>query len=177
MTKQGQSFIVSHHNIHYEGAYSERRPEWRRLGAVDKCPDLAVVLTGLPVNSVLEVGCGAGPVLADVASQDIGAVHSGVDKAVPQSHRDDEGSAVNLSACDGVKHRFAGRHLDLVFASHGAGHVPDPKGFLREISRLANDCIDLRVLCNLNVRTTRQALQRPLDIGHIRLTSSCQVVH
>ena len=167
MTKQEQPFVVRQHNIHYEGEYSERELEWRRLGAADKSRSLLALLAGRPVKSVLEVGCGTGAVLAAVARQGIGSVHCGADMADPESHRDAEASALDLAVYDGVTLPFADRHFDLVFASHVVEHVPDPRALVREMSRVAKNCIYLEVPCELHVRTTRHALQRTLDIGHI----------
>lgn len=62
-----QSFTLSSHNGHYEGAYSETEMEWRRLCSIDKAHDLKALLAATPVQTVLEVGCGTGAVLAEVA--------------------------------------------------------------------------------------------------------------
>ena len=167
MTSQQQPFVVRQHNVHYEGEYSERELEWRRLGAVDKSRNLSTLLAGRPVKSVLEVGCGTGAVLTAVARQGIGSLHCGVDMADPASHRDAEASGLDLSAYDGVTLPFADRRFDLVFASHVVEHVPDPRGLLREIRRVAKQYIYLEVPCELQLRTTRHSLQRTLDIGHI----------
>jgi len=46
-------------------------------------------------------------------------------------------------------------------------HVPNPRRLLREIARVARRFIYVEVPCELHLRTTRRALQRTLDIGHI----------
>jgi hypothetical protein len=45
--------------------------------------------------------------------------------------------------------------------------VPDERGFLAEIKRVARELIYIEVPCVLVVRADAAALQRTLDIGHI----------
>lgn len=160
-------FLVPQYNAHYEGAYDDRTLLWRRLGAADKANNLAESLDGRTVQRVLEVGCGTGAVIAQVARLGIGKEHVGVDLADPGAHRDSAAASIELRQFDGNRLPFDDGEFDLVFASHVVEHVPEPRAFLAEISRVAKKWIYLEVPCELHVRTSITALQRSLNIGHI----------
>ncbi len=168
-------FRVGEHNVHYEGEYDARMLRWRQLGAADKAANLATLLGTKAANigSVLEVGCGTGDVLAAVKGLGIGNDHRGVDVADPDQHRGnnlsgtDAGGALQLDSYDGVRLPYADNSFDLVFASHVLEHVPDERGFLAELARVAKGPIYLEVPCELNLRTSEANMQTTLDIGHI----------
>lgn len=168
-------FRVSEHNAHYEGEYDARMLCWRQLGAADKAANLATLLGTKAANigSVLEVGCGTGDVLAAVKALGIGNDHRGVDVADPEAHRGNNLSgayatgALQLDSFDGVRLPYADNSFDLVFASHVLEHVPDERGFLVELARVAKGPIYLEVPCELNLRTSEANMQTTLDIGHI----------
>lgn len=160
-------FSVRPHNAHYEGEYSDRELAWRRVCAIDKARNLRTLLAGQAVGSVLEVGCGTGAVLAEVARAKVGSRHVGVDMADPSVHLDEGARTFDIQAYDGAHLPFASASFDLVYCSHVIEHVPDPRGLLAEIRRVARGLIYLEVPCELHMRTTRKALQRTLDIGHI----------
>jgi SAM-dependent methyltransferase len=162
-----QPFSVRPHNAHYEGEYSDAELAWRRVCAIDKARNLKTLLGARPVASVLEVGCGTGAVLAAVARAGVGTRHVGVDMADPTVHLDDEARTLDIQPYDGARLPFADASFDLVYCSHVIEHVPDPRGLLAEIRRVARSVIYLEVPCELHVRATRDSLQRTLDIGHI----------
>lgn len=160
-------FTISPHNAHYEGEYSTKEYEWRRICAADKASNLASLLGARSVASVLEVGCGTGAVLAAVARLGVGTRHVGVDMADPSVHLDDGARAFDIQAYDGVRLPFEDASFDLVYSSHVVEHVPNPRGLLAEIRRVARGAIYLEVPCELHVRASHASLQRTLDIGHI----------
>lgn len=160
-------FTISPHNVHYEGEYSATEHEWRRICAADKANNLAALLGARPVASVLEVGCGTGAVLAAVARLGVGTRHVGVDIADPTVHLDAAARDFDIQVYDGVRLPFEAASFDLVYSSHVIEHVPNPRGLLAEIRRVARGAIYLEVPCELHVRATRDSLQRTLDIGHI----------
>lgn len=168
-------FRVGKHNAHYEGEYDARMLCWRQLGAADKAANLASLLgsKAADIDTVLEVGCGTGDVLAAVKELGIGKDHRGVDLADPGAHRGnnlsgaDAAGALQLDSFDGVHLPYADNSFDLVFASHVLEHVPDERGFLFELARVAKGPIYLEVPCELNLRTSEANMQTTLDIGHI----------
>lgn len=160
-------FRVPDYNKHYEGAYDERGLLWRRLGAIDKADNIAFLLAGNKVDSVLEFGCGTGAVLSQVAKIGVGVHHVGVDLADPSQHRDANAASLDLRQIDAGNLPFADRSFDLVYASHVIEHVPDPRAALCEIARVARKWVYVEVPCELHLRSNHLDLQRTLDIGHI----------
>ena len=155
------------HNSHYEGAYDDNELRWRRICAIDKVENLQTLMRGAPVQSVLEVGCGTGAVLAEAARRNIGQRHTGIDMADPRDHLDSGAAALQILQYDGLSIPFPPESFDLVYASHVVEHVPDPRGLLSEIRRVSRKLIYIEVPCELHIRTTHRALQSTVDIGHI----------
>lgn len=162
-----EPFKVGAHNSHYEGAYDARELTWLQVCAVEKARNVGTLLGGRPVASVLEVGCGSGVVLAEVAKLGIGSHHVGIDMVDPRAHPAPGTDALELLAYDGEHLPYEDDSFDLVIASHVVEHVPDPRGFLREVARVCKGWVYLEVPCELNVRASRAALQKTLEIGHI----------
>ena len=160
-------FDVPSHNSYYEGEYSEKELRWRRVCALDKARNLQRLLGPRAVDSVLEVGCGTGAVLAEVARRGIGKRHQGVDMADPGVHLDPDAAGLQIAQYDGAVLPFADASFDLVFASHVLEHVPDPRSLLREMKRVSRQFIYIEVPCELHLRSSRDSLQRTLEIGHI----------
>lgn len=160
-------FVAGPLNAHYDGAYSDTELRWRRLGAIDKASNLAALLGAEAIESVLEVGCGTGSVLAAVKRAGIGSTHVGIDVSDPSAHRDPGTEDLDLRQFDGARLPFADNSFDLVYSSHVLEHVPDERGFLAEIHRVAKRTIYIEVPCDITVRASQEALQKGLNIGHI----------
>lgn len=155
------------HNAHYEGDYSEEAMRWRRVCGADKAENLTSILGNEPVETVLEVGCGTGCVLAELRKKGIGSTHIGVDLADPAAHRDENAHGLTLLNYDGVRLPFDDDSFDLVYASHVLEHVPDERAFVRELARVSRKYVYLEVPCELTLRTSESTLQHTLNIGHI----------
>ncbi|MTV14337.1 MULTISPECIES: class I SAM-dependent methyltransferase [Bradyrhizobium] len=165
-------FCVGQHNAHYEGVYSARERDWRRVCAVDKADHIAGLLgaAAARVGNVLEVGCGTGAVLARLSAIGIGRDFTGIDVIDPATNLEIDGAAsapFRWSSYDGTTIPFADGSFDLVYASHVLEHVPEPRTFLHELARVARTFVYVEVPCELHARTNRRALQSTLDIGHI----------
>lgn len=162
-------FVVNPHNETYDGDFSQREVAWLRAGAPDKAEHIQRLLAGTAVGSVLEVGCGTGAVLAELVRRNIGQQHVGIDMTNPHDHLDPAALTAGLEFLqyDGSRIPFPDRHFDLVYATHVVEHVPDPRGFLAELKRVAKRFVFTEVPCELHWRASRDALQRTLAIGHI----------
>lgn len=162
-----QPFNPPAYNKHYEGSYTTKAVEWRRICAIDKASNIKALLGSEPVESVLEIGCGTGAVLSEVRKRGIGTNHRGIDLADPNQHLDPGAHELNLLEYDGAAIPFANASFDLVYASHVVEHVLEPRGFLKEITRVAKRLIYLEIPCELHARTRHSDMQTTLDIGHI----------
>lgn len=162
-----KNFDVKPFNSHFEGAYSDTELKWLRTCAVDKVNNLQALMEGNNPTSVLEVGCGSAVVLAEVARRRIGTSHVGIDLVDPRVHLDAGAANLKVLPYDGTVIPFPARAFDLVYASHVVEHVPEPRGFLTEIARVAKKFVYVEVPCELTFRTTHEALQTSLNIGHI----------
>ena len=98
-----QPFKILPFNQHCEGEYSDREIEWRRVCAIDKVSNIVALLGGQQVQSVLEVGCGTGAVLAELKKRGIGTNHQGIDIAEPGEHTDANAKNLSLAEYDGEK--------------------------------------------------------------------------
>jgi SAM-dependent methyltransferase len=163
-----QPFKTSPFNEHCAGIYNrEREIEWRRIGAIDKVSNIQSLLRTEKVQSVLEVGCGTGAVLSELARRGIGTSHKGIDLTTPGTHVDPASKDLSLSEYDGTNIPFPDGTYDFVYASHVVEHVLNPRGFILEISRVAKRLVYLEVPCELHARTRHSDMQTSLDTGHI----------
>jgi len=160
-------FETPQFNLHYEGTYSDKEIDWRRVCAIDKVANIQALLRTDKVQSILEVGCGTGAILAELVKRGIGTSHKGVDIAAPGIHVDPGATNLSLLEYDGETIPFPDDSFDFVYASHVIEHVLNPRGFLAEISRVAKRLIYLEVPCELHARTTHWDMQNTLNIGHI----------
>ncbi len=154
-------------NQHYDGAYSDEAIAWRHLCAVDKVSNIQALLGAENVESVLEIGCGTGAVLSELRNRGIGTRHHGIDLSEPDTHVDPGARDLSLLEYDGETIPFPNGSFDFAYASHVVEHVLNPRGFIREISRVAKRLVYLEVPCELHARTKHSDMQTTLNIGHI----------
>jgi SAM-dependent methyltransferase len=162
-----EPFDIRPLNRHYEGGYSETELRWRRLGAKDKANNLQRLLGTRSVGTVLEVGCGTGAVLAEVARRGIGTEHVGIDLADPTRHTDPAAVGLDLRRYDGFRLPFPDASFDMVFASHVVEHVPNPRSFLAELKRVSSKLVFVEVPCEIGLPRNRRTFQAALNTGHI----------
>ena len=107
-------FAAPQFNKHYDGTYSDRELEWRRIGAIDKVSNIQELLRMEKVQSVLDVGCGTGSVLAEIVNRGIGTSHKGIDLTAPGVHVDPGAKNLSLQEYDGEKIPFPDNSFDFV---------------------------------------------------------------
>lgn len=141
---------------------------WRELGARTKAAH-AVALCGTP-RSVVEIGCGEGALLAELARAWPQATFDGFElsepaielaraRGIPRARRLEAFDGAHVPAADGA--------YELAVLSHVLEHVPDPAPLLAEAARVAR-----RVLVEVPLEGNRSA-RRPAKraeaerIGHL----------
>jgi SAM-dependent methyltransferase len=161
----------------YEAAYSQggaegqRYARWRALGAVGKA-DHVLALCGqarVEPSSTLEVGCGDGALLAELARRGFGGRLAGVETApaaVEIARRRPEIDQVQLYDGSRLPHGDAGYELGIL--SHVLEHVPDPPALLAETARVCRAVV-LEVPLEDNVSARRASRRATAQaVGHLQ---------
>ncbi len=160
----------------YDRAYSASGPEgdryarWRRLGAIGKADHVIALCrrAGIAPRSTLDVGCGDGAVLGELAARGFGGELHGAEISAPAAS-----IAASRPAVDSVV-RFDGLELPLATASHDLGvlshvleHAPDPSALLTEVARVCRAVVvEVPLEANLSARRpAKRAHSR--QIGHL----------
>jgi SAM-dependent methyltransferase len=156
----------------YSRSYDESMNRWRTLGAIDKARNLSQITGDVPkpVRRVLEVGCGNGAVLRELAAEGFGSDLVGIEIGTARSKEEKtkiNGATLHIHGYDGTRIPYDDGSFDLVYATHVLEHVLDERGFLSELRRVSRGLVYLEVPCELGLRTSRRSLQKTLDIGHI----------
>ena len=163
----------------YESAYTVADPaeaarlgRWRALGARSKA-DHAVALcerAGLRTETLVEIGCGDGSLLAELSARGLAPVLDGFelspkaagfarDRAIPGAGRIEAFDGLHVPADDGA--------YDLAVLSHVLEHVPDPLPLLTEAARVASNVL-VEVPLEANRSAARPAKRaEAARIGHV----------
>jgi len=153
------------------GAAADRYGRWRALGAIGKADHVVALCAraGVLPERTLEVGCGDGSLLDELARRGIGGRLEGLEISA---------AAVEIAAARGGVDGAAlydGAHIpapdlayDLGIVSHVLEHVPDPAALLAETAR-ACACVVVEVPLEANLSAGR-ASKRGLsgEVGHLQ---------
>jgi SAM-dependent methyltransferase len=132
----------------YTDAYSQADADaaqgygdWRALGARTKADHVEALLAkaGLWPGHVVEIGGGAGSLVAELAARGVAPRFDGFDLSEPAIDiaRDHEIAGASFAAFDGECVPAADGAYDLAVLSHVLEHVPDPAALLAEAARVA----------------------------------------
>jgi len=144
--------------------------KWREVGARSKADHVCRLLRGIPApRTIVEVGCGEGAVLAELARRGVGETRTGIDISA---------SAIKVAAgrpeitrarvFDGLHIDAADQHYDLAVCTHVLEHLADPGALLAEIERVARAVVvEVPLERNLSARRpSARALSE--ESGHVQ---------
>jgi SAM-dependent methyltransferase len=161
----------------YDAAYSEnpdnaqRYSRWRALGAVGKACHVIELCGRVHISpaSTLEVGCGDGALLCELARRAFGGRLHGVEisqAAVEIARRRTRIESVSLY--DGSHLPAADGAHDLGVLSHVLEHVEDPAALLAETARVcAAVVVEVPLEANWSARR-RGKRRHALEVGHLQ---------
>lgn len=165
----------------YERAYSHQGPQadtyarWRALGAVGKADHVVALCRAAAETpgSTLDVGCGDGALLAELARRGFGGRRAGVEIAEPAAAiaREALGAAAEIGLFDGSRLPFGDGEFELGVLSHVLEHVPDPAALLAETARVCRTVV-FEVPLEANRSAARPAKRaHAAEIGHLHTLS------
>ncbi|MGY4411663.1 ubiquinone/menaquinone biosynthesis C-methylase UbiE [Bradyrhizobium sp. LB7.1] len=136
----------------YSREYDASMMEWRRLGSIDKAANVVASLAAgqdaQSVDEVLEVGCGTGDVLYQLAAKNIANRYVGIeigDVRAQSAQAHNTYNDVQIHSYDGKTIPYPDEHFDLVYATHVLEHVIDERGFLGELRRASSRFVYVEV--------------------------------
>jgi SAM-dependent methyltransferase len=151
----------------YDGYYEGGRDAaWRAIGARDKADHVEALCSGLTVDTVLEVGCGEGAVLAELERRAFAPNFHGVEiseSGVKTTAARNLSRLRSVTQFSGYELPFNDQSIDLVVATHVLEHVEHERLFLRELSRVGRH-VFVEVPLEDTLRVSRAVHNQ---IGHI----------
>jgi SAM-dependent methyltransferase len=159
---------------------ADRMGRWRALGARSKA-DHAVALcarAGLRPQTLVEIGCGDGALLAELGARGLAPVLDGFELSPPAAELARARSiagARRIEAYDGARVPAPDDAYDLAVLSHVLEHVEDPAPLLREAARVA-PAVLIEVPLEANRSAARPAKRaEAARIGHIQFLDRAAV--
>jgi SAM-dependent methyltransferase len=159
-------------------AYYARRPGrerwqgWRELGAHGKADHVLALLdeVGAHPEAVLDVGCGDGSVLSELARRRQWDRTTGVDVSqVAVELAQGQPGVTEVMRFDGASLPFADGEFPLVLASHVLEHVEVPGTLLSEMHRVSRRFALVEVPLERNLAARRKAARaRSRSAGHVQ---------
>jgi len=168
----------------YDECYTARGEEgllygrWRQHSAEGKADHVVALARreGGPLERIVDVGCGDGALLEELARRDFGTVRDGFEITGAAVALARERPGVTAAApFDGAHLPVADAGYDLAILSHVLEHVHDPGAVLAEAMRAAR-CAVVEVPLEANLSARRPAKRaHAREIGHLHAFSRAQV--
>jgi len=128
----------------YDEFYAKHDDAWRMLGAKYKAQNIINVCKGHTYQNVLEVGAGDGSILKFLSDADFAPEYQAVEISQSGIDHIKSRNIKNLTAVqafDGYKLPFEDDSFDLIILAHVLEHVEHERLLLREIRRVAKNCV------------------------------------
>lgn len=148
-----------------------RYARWRALGALGKADHVLALCAGAGMRpaSTLEIGCGDGALLCELAGRGFGGRLDGLEiteAAVAIARAREKIAAVALY--DGVHVPAAEGAYELGILSHVLEHVPDPAALLAEAARVCGAVVvEVPLEANLSARRAAKR-EHAEEVGHLQ---------
>lgn len=160
MPESGQQTTGREAATAYFAQDTEWAIEWRRLSARTKADHVEQLLarSGLAPATVLEVGCGDGALLAELARRGLGRRHTGVEVSEPARQLAlGQPGITDVLTYDGNHLPFEDHSHELVICSHVLEHAEDPAALTRELIRVSGGLLLIEVPLEDNLSARRPA--------------------
>jgi SAM-dependent methyltransferase len=164
----------------YERAYSQTAADgarfgaWRAITGAGKADRALRVLRALPPEGVrlLDVGCGDGAVLAQLAARRPRWTLAGAEIAAAAARLATERlPGLDVRVYDGSRLPWPDASFDVGLLSHVLEHVADPRALLREVARVC-PLVVVEVPLERNLSARRAAKRDHAgEIGHLQVLS------
>jgi ubiquinone/menaquinone biosynthesis C-methylase UbiE len=154
----------------YTNQYDQSIIEWRRIAAKGKAKNIVEMAKRISFDTVLEVGCGEGSILAWLSEWDFSKNLHGLEISASGVEIIQSKKIENLKEIlifDGYKIPYKDNHFDLVICSHVMEHVEHERVLLREIQRVSRyQIFEVPIDFSFSVD---QKLNHFLSYGHINI--------
>jgi SAM-dependent methyltransferase len=165
-----QDFYTAGYSLS-DPAEAERMGRWRALGARSKADHVVTLCAraGLRPNTLVEIGCGDGALLAELAARGVAPVLDGFELSPPAAEiARERGVARRVEVFDGLDIPAEDDAYELAVVSHVLEHVPEPMSLLREAARVAPAVlIEVPLEDNRSARRDEKR-EEAARIGHIQ---------
>ncbi len=161
----------------YDAAYAsdpvdaERNGRWRALGAVGKADHVVTLCerAGHAPERTLEIGCGDGALLGELAARGFGGRLEGLEITAAAVEIASARRGVDAVGLYDGEHIPAGeRAYELGILSHVLEHVPDPPALLAEAARACGRVV-VEVPLEANLSARRPAKREVAgEVGHLQ---------